>query len=45
MPYLTKCNLLKMQDLWLAYHQMLLIILLKEFVKLSANIDMTKMWN
>ena len=45
MPYLTKCNLLKMQDLWQAHYQLLLIILLKEFIRLSANMDMIKMWN
>ena len=32
-------NLLKAQDLWQA-HQILLIILLKEFIKLNANMNM-----
>ena len=37
-PYLKNYNLLIAQNLWLAYYQILLIILLKEFIKL--NIDM-----
>ena len=40
-PYLTNYNLLMIvQDLWQAYYQILLIILLKEFIKLNANMDM-----
>ena len=40
-PYLTNYNLLMIvQDLWQAYYQVLLIILLKEFIKLNANMDM-----
>ena len=33
-PYLTNYNLLKAQDLWQAHYQVLLIILVKEFIKL-----------
>ena len=29
-----------MQELWLAHYQILSIILLKELIKLSANMDM-----
>ena len=35
--YLTNSNLLIVQDLWQIYFQILLIILLKEFIKLNAN--------
>ena len=35
-PYPTDCNLLIVQDLWQAHYQVLLI-LLKEFIKLNAN--------
>ena len=39
--YLTNYNLLMIvQDLWQAHYQILLIILLKEFIKLNANMDM-----
>ena len=34
--------LLKAQDLWQAYYQILLMILLKEFIKLIANMDMIR---
>ena len=36
--------LLKAQDLWQAYYQILLMILLKEFIKLIANMDMIRKW-
>ena len=36
-PYPIDYNSLKVQDLWQAYYQILLIILLKEFVKLNVN--------
>ena len=36
---LTDYNLLIVQDLWLAYYQILEIIFLKEFIKLNVNID------
>ena len=39
-PYLINYNLLIAQDLWQAHYQILLIILLKKFIKLNANIDM-----
>ena len=39
-PYFTNYDLLIAQDLWKAYYQILLIILLKEFIKLNENIDM-----
>ena len=39
--YATDYNLLIVQDLWEAHYQILLIILLKEFIKLNANMDMT----
>ena len=38
-PYLTSYFLLIAQDLWLAHYQILLMILLKVFIKLNANID------
>ena len=38
--YLRNCNLLIVQDLWQAHYQILLIILLKEFIKLNVNMDM-----
>ena len=38
--YLANYNLLIAQDLWQAHYQILLIILLKEFTKLNANVDM-----
>ena len=37
--YLTDYNLLIAQDLWQVYYQILLIILLKEFIKLNVNTD------
>ena len=36
-PYTIDYNLLVAQDLWQALHQILLIILLKEFIKLNVN--------
>ena len=36
-PYSTEYNLLIVQDLWQAYYQILLIILLKEFIQLNSN--------
>ena len=38
-PDLTKYNLLIAQDLWQAHYQLLLIILLKESIRLNVNID------
>ena len=38
--YLTNYNLLIAHDLGLAHYQILLIIVLKELMKLNANIDM-----
>ena len=38
--YLTYYNLLTVQYLWQAHCQILLIILLKEFIELNANTDM-----
>ena len=38
-PYLTDHNLLLVQDLWKAHYQILLIILLKEFIKSNINTD------
>ena len=35
-PYFTDYNLLIAQDLWQAHYQILLIILLKEFIKLNV---------
>ena len=37
--YLTDYNLLIAQDLWQVHYQILLIILLKEFIKLNVNTD------
>ena len=37
--YLTDYNLLIVQDLWQAPYQVLLIILLKEFMKINVNSD------
>ena len=37
---LTDYNLLIAQDLWPAHYQILLIILLKKFIKLNVNMDM-----
>ena len=37
--YLTGYNLLIVQDLWQAQYQILLILLLKEFIKLNLNTD------
>ena len=39
-PHLTDYNLLITQDLWQVYYPILLIILLKEFIKLNVNICM-----
>ena len=36
--YLTKYNLLIVQDLWQAHYQILLMILQKEFIKLNVKI-------
>ena len=38
--YLTNDDLLKGQDFWQAHYQILLITLLKEFIKLNGNMDM-----
>ena len=38
--YPTDYNLMIAQDLWQAYYQFLLIILVKEFIKLNENTDM-----
>ena len=38
-PYLADYNLLVVQDLWKVHYQILLIILLKEFIKLNINMD------
>ena len=38
--YFTDNNLLISQDLWQAHYQILLIISLKEFIKLNVNMDM-----
>ena len=45
-PYLTYYNLLIVQDLWQAHYQILLIISLKDFIKLNVNAHMTikKCW-
>ena len=40
-PYPTDYNSLIAQDLLQAHYQILLIILLKEFIKLNPNMDMT----
>ena len=39
-PYLTDYNLLIAQDLWQGHYQILLIILLKEFIKFNVNTNM-----
>ena len=41
-PYPTNYNFLIAEDLWQAHYQILLIILLKEFIKLNVNTDMMK---
>ena len=38
--YFSDSNLLLAQDLWQAHHQILLIILLKEVIKLNVNMNM-----
>ena len=38
--YLTNYNLLIAQDLWQAHQQILMIILLNEFIKLNVNTAM-----
>ena len=38
-PYLIDFNLLITQDLYQAHYQILLVILLKEFIKLNLNMD------
>ena len=40
--YLTYYNLFIAQDLWQAYYQILLILLLKEFIKLNAKLILFK---
>ena len=35
--YLRDCSLLTTQDLWQAHYQILLVILLKEFIKLNVK--------
>ena len=39
-PYPTEYHLLITQYLWKVHYQILLIILLKEFIKLNVNMDM-----
>lgn len=39
-PDLTNYNFLMAQDLWEAYYQVLLIILMNKFIKSTVNIDM-----
>ena len=39
--YLTFYNLLIALDLWQAHYQILLILFLKEFIKLNVNMDTT----
>ena len=39
-PYLTDYSLLTVQDFWQAHSQILLIILLKKFIKLNVKINM-----
>ena len=39
-PRLIDYSLLIAQDLWQAHYQILLIILLKEFIKLNLNMNM-----
>ena len=39
-PYLTNCNLLISQNLWSVHYQIMFIILLKEIIKLNANMGM-----
>ena len=39
--YATNYNLLIAQDLWQAHYQILLIIWLREFIKLNVKMDMT----
>ena len=45
--HLKNYNLLRTQDLWQTHYQILLIILLKEFKELDADIDMIMqhVWN
>ena len=38
-PYLTKCNLLIVKDLWQAHYKILLIIFMKEFIKQNINMN------
>ena len=38
--YLTNYNLFVAQDIWQAHYEILLIILVKEFLKSNANMDM-----
>ena len=38
--YLRNCNLLIVQDLWQAHYQILLIILLKDFIRLNVKKNM-----
>ena len=39
-PYLTGYNLLITQGLWYSHYQILLIFLLKEFIKLNEDMEM-----
>ena len=39
-PYPTHYNLLILQDLWQDYYQILLVILLKEFIKSNVIMNM-----
>ena len=41
-PYLTNYNSLIVQDFWQAHSQIMLIILLNEFIKLNSNMIMIK---
>ena len=41
-PYLTNQNLLTAQDLWQAHYQILLIILLRKFIKLNTKMNRQK---
>ena len=41
-PYLIDENIIMAQNLWQVSYQILLIILLKEFIKLNVNMSMIK---
>ena len=40
--YITYYSLLIVQDLWQAHHQILSIMLLKEFIEINVNLGMWK---